>query len=163
MKVDLGLGIESAHGKPNKRSKMVMRQKEFRAPSGKVMFKGKQEAFEREPRDFDKTPPQGAELANMRSFGDVSLASSAIIRAGKMNEEELAALPEEERTRTMELREMLSEFHQRFYAQLKTADPEAPFEKKLRPGASKLRRRQYMKIDTFIQAILRERARLAQN
>ena len=71
-----------------------MRQKEFRAPSGKVMFKGKQEAFEREPRDFDKTPPQGAELANMRSFGDVSLASSAIIRAGKMNDEELAALPD---------------------------------------------------------------------
>ena len=162
-KVELASIAEGIHGKMDKHGHVVMRQKKYRAPSGKVMKRGPQEAFTRDPRDFDRTPAQGAELANMRSFGDVSLASSAIIRAGKMNDEELAALPEEERTRTMELREMFSEFHQRFYAQFKTADPEAPFEKKLRPGASKLRRRQYMKIDTFIQAILRERARLAQN
>jgi len=163
MKVDLGYGLEGAHGKPNKRSKMVMRQKKFCAESGKVMRLGAQEAFEREPRDFDATPPQGAELANMRSFGDASLASSALIRAGKMSEEEVAALPEEERARILELREVFAGFKKRFYAQFTKPDPEAPFEKSPRPGSTKRLRKQYSKIDTFIQAILRERARLAQN
>ena len=45
----------------------------------------------------------------------------------------------------------------RFYAQFKKPDPEAPFEKKLRPGASKLYRKQYSKLDTFIQALLRQK------
>ena len=35
--------------------------------------------------------------------------------------------------------------------------PQPPFEKKLRPGASKLYRKQYSKLDTFIQAILRQK------
>lgn len=163
MKVDLGIGVEGAHGKPNKRSKMVLRQKKYRAESGKVMRTGAQEAFEREPRDFEKTPPQGAELANMRSFGEASLASSELIRAGKMTDEELAALSEEERTRIVALREEFLALRKRFYAQFNHPDPEAPFEKTPRPGSIKLRRKQYSKIDTFIQAILRERARIAQN
>ena len=162
-KVDLSIAIDGIHGRPSKHSKIVMRRKKYRAESGKVVRKGAQEMFERDPRDFEKTPPQGAELANMRSFGDVSLATSALIRAGKMTEEEVAALPDEERARIMELREVMADFRKRFYAQFKKPDPEAPFEKKLKPGASVLRRMQYVKIDTFIHAILRERIRLAQN
>ena len=75
----------------------------------------------------------------------------------------MAAMNEEDRARALELRAELEEFRERFYAQFKKADPEAPFEKKLQPNASVLRRKQYSKIDTFIQAILRERIKREQN
>ena len=38
-----------------------------------------------------------------------------------------------------------------------TSDPEAPFEKKPRIGSSKLVRKQYGKLDNFIQALIREK------
>lgn len=63
----------------------------------------------------------------------------------------------EERKKTLELRAELENFRNRFYAQFKRPDPEAPFEKKLRPGSSVLRQKQYAKLDNFIQAIIRER------
>ena len=52
---------------------------------------------------------------------------------------------------------MLADFRKRFYAQFKRPDKEAPFEKKPKPGAIKLRRKQYAKLDNFIQAIIRVR------
>ncbi|MBQ6724769.1 MAG: hypothetical protein IJQ84_09715 [Paludibacteraceae bacterium] len=162
-KVELASIAEGIHGKMDKNGHVVMRQKKYRAPSGKVMKRGPQEAFTRDPRDFNRTPAQGAELANMRSFGDISLMVSEMIRAGKLTEEELAAMNEEDRARAVGLRAELEEFRERFYAQFKKADPEAPFEKKLQPSASVLRRKQYSKIDTFIQAILRERIKNSQN
>ena len=162
-KVDLAAGIDAIHGKMDKDGHVVMRQKKYRAPSGKVLKRGPQEAFTRDPRDFDRTPPQGAELANMRDFGDICMMVSEMIRAGKLTEEELAAMNEEDRARALGLRAELEEFRERFYAQFKTPDPEAPYEKKLSPNASKLRQKQYAKIDTFIQAIYRERRRRGQN
>ena len=162
-KTDLVSILEGIHGKMDKNGHVVMRQKAYRAPTGKVMRRGPQEAFTRDPRDFDRTPAQGAELANMRAFGDISLMVSEMIRAGKLNEEELAALSETERARAMELRVELEGFRARFYAQFKKPDPEAPFEKKPQPNSNVLRRRQYSKLDTFIQAILRERIRQSQN
>ena len=61
----------------------------------------------------------------------------------------------EERAHIDELRLQLENYRTRFYAQFKKPDPEAPFEKNLRPGASKLYRKQYSKLDTFIQALIR--------
>ncbi len=63
----------------------------------------------------------------------------------------------EEREHIMNLRAELENYRTRFYAQFKRPDPEAPFEKTLRPGASVLRRKQYVKLDNFIQAIIREK------
>ena len=63
----------------------------------------------------------------------------------------------EEQARILDLRAQLEDFRTRFYAQFKRPDPEAPFEKKPQPGSLKLYRKQYVKLDTFIQAILRER------
>ena len=136
----------------------VMRRKKYRAPNGAVLREGVQESYIiKNPRDFKKNPPKGNEAANMRTFGESSFQANEIIRAGKLTEEEIAAMPEEQREHTMELRAQLAEFEKRFYAQFKAPDSEAPFEKKLKPGASVLRRKQYVKIDTFIQAILRQR------
>ena len=84
--------------------------------------------------------------------------TTEIIRSERYTDEELAAMTPEERTRVAELRLRLENYRTRFYAQFKKPDPEAPFEKKPQPGSSVLRRKQYSKLDTFIQALLRQKA-----
>lgn len=156
--VELYAPFKKLHGGLEKNSGIVMRQKKYRAPNGAVLKEGVQETFKvANPRDFEKTPPQGAERANMRRFGDVSLMTTEIIRSERYSEEELAAMTQEERAHVADLRAQLEDFRTRFYDQFKRPDPEAPLEKKLEPGCSTLRRKQYSKIDTFIQAIIRER------
>ena len=150
--------FKSLRGNFEKNSGIVMRKKKYRAPNGAVLREGVQETYKvANPRDFDKTPPQGAELANMRSFGDISRMTTEIIRSEQYSDEQLAGMTPDERARILDLRAQLEDFRTRFYAQFKRPDPEAPFEKKPQPGSVVLRRKQYVKLDTFIQAILRER------
>ena len=159
-KVKLHAPVAEMHGEFEKNSGIIMRQKKYRALNGAVLKVGVQESYKiAHPRDFDRTPAQGAELANMRSFGEVSRAATEIIRSERYTDEELAAMTPEERTHISELRLQLENFRARFYAQFKKPDPEAPLEKKLQPGTSVLRRKQYSKLDTFIQAVLRRRAK----
>ena len=157
--IELYAPVKTMHGKFEKDSGIVMRKKKYRAPSGAVLREGVQESYKvANPRDFKKNPPKGNEAANMRTFGESSFQANEIIRAGKLTEEEIAAMPEEQREHTMELRAQLAEFEKRFYAQFKAPDPEAPFEKKLKPGATTLRRKQYLKLDNFIQALIRNKS-----
>ena len=163
-KVKLHAPVAEMHGEFEKNSGIIMRQKKYRAPNGAVLKVGVQESYKiANPRDFDRTPAQGAELANMRSFGEVSRMTTEIIRSERYTAEELDTMTPEERAHVAELRLRLENYRTRFYAQFKNyaqfkkPDPEAPFEKKLRPGASKLYRKQYSKLDTFIQAILRQK------
>lgn len=150
--------FKSLRGNFEKNSGIVMRKKKYRAPNGAVLREGVQETYKiANPRDFDKTPPQGAELANMQSFGDISRLTTEIIRSERFSDAELALMTPEEQARILDLRAQLEDFRTRFYAQFKRPDPEAPFEKKPQPGSMKLYRKQYVKLDTFIQAILRER------
>ena len=159
-KITLTAPFSGINGKFGKLGRVVMRKKKYRAPNGKVLREGVQESYTIDfPRDFEKNPPKGSELANMRSFGDISLLASELIRSEKLTMEELAAMTPEQRARNAELRELLEQFRTRFYAQFKQPDHEAPLEKKPTPGATKLRRKQYVKLDTFIQAILRERVK----
>ena len=53
-KVELASIAEGIHGKMDKNGHVVMRQKKYRAPSGKVMKRGPQEAFTRDPRDWSE-------------------------------------------------------------------------------------------------------------
>lgn len=156
--VELHSPFKSMRGGFEKNSGIVLRKKKYRAPNGAVLREGVQESYKiANPRDFEKTPPQGAELANMQSFGNVSLLTTEIIRSEKITYEELTLMTPEQRARVADLRAQLEDFRTRFYAQFKRPDHEAPFEKKPQPGSTKLHRKQYVKIDTFIQAILRER------
>ena len=144
-KIKLHAPVAEMHGEFEKNSGIIMRQKKYRAPNGAVLKVGVQESYKiAHPRDFDRTPAQGAELANMRSFGEVSRMTTEIIRSERYTDE-------------AELRLRLENYRTRFYAQFKKPDSEAPFEKKLCPGASKLYRKQYSKLDTFIQALLRQK------
>ena len=156
--VTLYAPVAAMHGKLEKNGTVVMRQKKYRAPNGAVLKVGVQEAYKvASPRNFDKTPPQGAELTNMRAFGGVSRMATDLIRSERYTADELAAMTPEERARIDGLRSQLENYRTRFYAQFKKPDPEAPFEKKLDPGCSTLKRKQYSKLDTFIQALIREK------
>ena len=156
--IELYAPFKNMRGGFEKNSGIVMRQKKYRAPNGAVLKEGVQESYKvANPRDFQKTPPQGAELTNMQSFGEISRLTTEIIRSERYTQEELAAMTPEERTHVAELREQLQHFRTRFYAQFKRPDPEAPLQKKLDPGCTTLKRKQYSKLDTFIQAIIRKK------
>lgn len=156
--------VKNMRGKFEKGSGIVFRQKKYRAPNGAVLKEGVQESYKIvHPRDYDKNPPKGAELANLQLFSESKRLASEIINSEKFTNEELSAMPPEERTKTLELRQQLDDFRKRFYAQFKKPDPEAPFEKKPDPNSMKLRRKQYSKLDNFIQAIIREKLTNANN
>ena len=151
--------VKNMHGEFEKGSGIVMRQKKYRAPNGAVLKEGKQESYKIvNPRDYKKNPPKGAELANIQSFADSKRVSSEIINSEKITDEELAAMTPEQRAHVVELQQQLENYRKRFYAQFKKPDPQAPFEKKPRPGSMILRRKQYAKLDNFIQAIIREQS-----
>lgn len=151
--------VKNMRGEFEKGSGIVMRQKKYRAPNGTVLKEGVQESYKIvNPRDYKKNPPKGAELANIRSFADSKRISSEIINSEKLTDDELAAMTPEQRAHVLELRQQLDNYRKRFYAQFKKPDPQAPYEKKLRPGSIKLQRKQYAKLDNFIQAITREQS-----
>lgn len=157
-KVKLNVTMDELHGELVKNSGMIMRQKKYRALSGKVIAVGAQEVYKIvNPRDYELNPPKGAELANINLFTDSKSRATAIIRSARFTDDELAAMTLAERSSTLALREQLDDYTRRFYAQFKRPDSEAPLEKQLRPGSSKLQRKQYRKLDTFIQAIEREK------
>ena len=150
--------VKEMNGEFEKGSGIIMRKKKYRAPNGAVLREGVQESYKLvNPRDYEKNPPKGAELANIQLFSNSKRLASEIINSGKLTDEELAAMTPEERQKTLELRAELENFRNRFYAQFKRPDPEAPYEKKPRPGSMKLLQKQYAKLDNFIQAIIRER------
>ena len=110
-KVKLHAPVAEMHGEFEKNSGIIMRQKKYRAPNGAVLKVGVQESYKiAHPRDFDRTPAQGAELANMRSFGEVSRMTTEIIRSERYTDEELAAMTPEERTHIAELRLRLENY-----------------------------------------------------
>ena len=150
--------VKEMNGEFEKGSGIIMRKKKYRAPNGAVLKEGVNESYKIvHPRDYQANPPKGAELANLSLFGESKRIASEIINSEKISDDELAAMTPEQREHVMILREMLADFRKRFYAQFKRPDKEAPFEKKPKPGAIKLKRKQYAKLDNFIQAIIRVR------
>ena len=146
-------GIRGKFGK-----NVIIRQKKYRAPNGKVLFKGAKESYPLEnPRDYTKNPPKGDELANINLFGDISRLAAQIINSASYTHDELAAMTDEERNYVMDLRSQLTDYQQRYVAQYKRPDPEAPFDNTPDPNSSVKRRKIYKTLRTFIQAILRER------
>lgn len=156
-KIKLNALIREMNGEYEKGSGKIMRKKKYRAPNGAVLKEGVQESYViKNPRDYEKNPPKGAELANINLFTESKRRASEILHSGKFSDDELAAMTPEDCEHILELRAQLDNYRKRFYAQFKHPDPQAPFNKRPEPGSTKLRRRQYSKIDNFIQAIIRE-------
>ena len=58
--------VKEMNGEFEKGSGIIMRKKKYRAPNGAVLKEGVQESYKIvNPRDYEKNPPQGAELANI--------------------------------------------------------------------------------------------------
>ena len=158
-KAELHTPFKNVRGKLNRRSNTVLRQKKYRSESGKIIGYGAQESYEvLHPRDYKRNPPKGIELHNIQSFAEASRITTLLIQAGKYTDEELAAMPEEERAQIEKLRQQLAQFKARFKAQLTTPDPQAPVLSKkdpqYNPNSSKVQRRQYRTLNTFIRALL---------
>ena len=158
-KTELTSAFANIRGKLNKRENIIHRQKKYRAENGAIISTASNEAYEVvNPRDYKKKPAKGAELANIRSFADASRLTTLIIRAGKYTDDELAALPESERQQALDLRTQYKRYKARFNAQLKTPDPQAPVLSKTdpqyNPNSTKIQRRQYRTLNTFIRAMV---------
>ena len=160
-KVKFIAAVDSVNGKLNKRDNTVFRQKKYRSESGKVIGYGAQEAYEvLYPRDYKKNPPKGSELKSITSFGDASRMTTLILQSGKYTDEELAAMPDELRAQTEELRRQLAHFKACFNAQLNQPDPQAPVldknDPQYNPNSSKVQRRQYKSFNAFIRAMIKQ-------
>ena len=163
-KINLHSAFKHVRGKLNKRDNTILRQKKYRSESGAVISYGAQEAYEiLNPRDYKKNPPKGAELQNITSFADASRLTTLILQADKFSDEQLAAMPDELRTQTEELRQQLVNFKTRFNAQLITPDPQAPIltknDPQYNPNSTKIQRRKYRTLNTFIRAMLTQSLR----
>lgn len=158
-KTKLKFPVAELHGKISAEG-TVFRRKTYRASTGAVLHTCAQEAYiVANPRDFKKNPPKGAELANMNRFAEAHRRSLALIRAGKLTPDELAAMPAPEREEAEQLRELLASYQTRFDKQLSGApDPQAPLLPKTspdyRPNSSKPQQRRYHTLSSFLRAII---------
>ena len=158
-KIQLHAAFKQVRGKLNKRDNTVLRQKKYRSESGKVIGYGAQKGYEiLNPRDYKKNPPKDAELLNITSFAQASRMTTLFIQAGKYSDEEIAAMPDDLRTQTLELRRQLAQYKARFNAQLVTPDPQAPGLSKTdplyNPNSAKIQRQLYRTLNTFIRTII---------
>ena len=151
--------VAELHGKYSKDG-TIFRQKKYRSETGAVLHTCVQEAYVVDfPRDFKRNPPKGAELANMKRFGEAHRRSLALIKAGKLTLDELAALSISERETAEQLRAQLAAYKVRFEKQLTgTPDQQAPLLPKsspdYNPNSTKPQRRRYYTLATFLRAII---------
>ena len=119
--------LESLHGKISKRSKTIFRRKAVYDENGNVIAQYAQESYVIEhPRDWKKNPPRGAEKRRLDNW------TAACQRAKvELKDEALAA-----------------QWRQRFEAQLKHGEAEAPID----PATHKPK--VYTRFDCFVRAAI---------
>ena len=72
-------GIEDLTGKLSKEDRIVMRQKKYRLPNGKIIKCGPKEAFARDKRDYKRSPRTAAEEVQNSNWKEVCRETSRII------------------------------------------------------------------------------------
>jgi hypothetical protein len=131
-------GIDYTTGALDSQHQLITRRKHLHAPNGALTKECDPETYlQRNKRDYKHTPPQGAELAHLKHFGEAAKRTTALIYAYKFPD-----------TASDEQRSLLEDFRRRFEAQLKGApDPQAPLNKE---GKQKY----YFRFDNFIRAMI---------
>lgn len=147
------------HGSLSKRSNIVNRQKKYRV-NGRVIHEGKQESYViSNPRDWKKTPAQGAELANQTCWQEACRRAAQILQAGRPDgptkqqlfSRQINHIPD---YYTLdEARTLFHDFRSRYESQLpntrgKHPDPQAPIDPQTQRG------KQYAQFPAFIRAML---------
>lgn len=158
------------------RKGIINRQKKFRDNNGSIIFEGKQEVYVmKNPRDFKKNPPKGAELANQACWLEACQRASQILFITRLNqlpddlspqdlaEQQEALLAKERFHRQLnhipdyytpeEAQTLYTEFHQRYLAQLPNKretrpDQDAPIDKVTH------KRKRYLQFPAFLRAML---------
>ena len=130
--------VENMKGAMDSSHKFIQRQKNLRDTNGIVTFTCDTEGYYVDhPRDYKRTPPQGAELAHLQHFGEAARRTTALLSALKPD-----ASPTEEQLN------QLADYRRRFQAQLrKQPDPQAPLDKSGQP-------KRYHRFDNFIRAMI---------
>ena len=137
-KVFYSPGIDLTTGALDSEHKLITRQKHLHDTKGALTKECAPEAYlQRNKRDYQHTPPQGAELAHLQHFGEAAKRTTALIYAYKFPD-----------TATEEQRTLLDQFRRRFESQLKGApDLQAPRDKQGR-------QKHYSRFDNFIRAMI---------
>ena len=138
-KVFYSPGIERTTGAlDGPKHQLITRQKHLHAPDGALSKEcGVEIYLQKRKRDYEQTPPKGAELAHLQLFGEAAKQTTALIYAYKFPD-----------TASDEQRALLENFRRRFEAQLKgKPDLQAPFGKS---GKQKY----YFRFDNFIRAMI---------
>lgn len=158
--VELSTPFDEIHGSFSKTDKIINRRKIFRDENGRVIQVGHQEAYAvKNPRDWKKNPPQGAELANITLWQEACLRASQILfwtQAGGPTELQLAAqrLNKTPNYYTAEEAQALCiSYKERFRAQLPGVrgthpDAYAPIDKVTLTG------KRYIQFPSFLRAML---------
>ena len=117
--------VEGITGKLNKKDKTVFRQKIARDPDGRVICSMQKEVYVvQHPRDWKKKPAKGAEKLKQDRWAEASAKTKQIL--------------DDPEQRTL--------WQQRWQAQLKIADPDAPSDP--RTGKRKI----YIKFDCYVRS-----------
>ena len=119
--------LDSLHGKISKKSKTVFRRKAVYDENGNVIAQYAQESYVVEhPRDWKKNPPKGAEKQRLDNWTTACQRAKAELR-----DEALAA-----------------QWRQRFEAQLKHGEADAPMDPKTHKPKI------YSRFDCFVRAAI---------
>jgi hypothetical protein len=119
--------VETIKGKLQNRDKTIFRRKRVFDANGHVIGQLSQEAYiVKNPRDWEKNPPKGAEKQRIDNWAAACQQASEIRKNPKI----------------------LSQWKQRWAAQLQTPEAGAPIDKKT--GRPKI----YIRLDGFIRATI---------
>ena len=137
-KVHYSAGIDYVTGALDTKHELVARLKHLHDTNGALTKKCDPEIYlQKHKRNYEQTPPRGAELAHLQHFGEAAKRTTALIYAYKFPD-----------TASDEQRALLDQYRLRFESQLKGApDPQAPLDKKGKP-------KHYFRFDNFIRAMI---------
>ena len=138
-KIFFSPGIDKTIGAfDGKRHEFITRQKHLHDYDGRVTKECPVEGYlQKNKRDYERNPPKGGELANIRHFGEASKQAKVLNDAFKSQD-----------FASDEQRALVEQYRTRFLAQLKgKADSQAPRDKEGK-------QRHYYRFDNFIRAMI---------
>ena len=131
-------GIELTTGALDSDHELITRQKHLRDLKGAVSKECAPEVYlQKHKRNYDYTPPKGAELAHLQHFGDAAKRTTALMQAFRNPDQ----ASEQERA-------LVQQYLNRFQLQLKgPADPQAPTN-------TDGKQKRYYRFDNFVRAMI---------
>jgi hypothetical protein len=147
--------VREIHGALERKG-IINRMKKYRSEDGRIIHEGVQESYAvRNPRDYKKNPPQGAELAHLNMFRQACWLTKEILDADKPEETPtVSILPQRPNFLTKEeAQALLADYRKRYQAQLPSTrgtrpDPQAPIDKNTHAP------KRFFRLDNFIRSMV---------